>query len=303
MDYEHPTVLERRAAQQRVREEAEAQITALDAEIETESGQFKFLHGILTGTGEALVDDLQQVVRFIGFEQVEIPEEELGASKQEDLQIHDRSPCLLLEVKGLAGQPTEHDTHQVAKYVLRRMREWQRTDIEGVFVVNHQRNLPALERDNENAFTEQQLIDAIENGTGLMTTWDLFRLVRGMILWNWPRGSVQDVFYGQGRLPSVPAHYAEAGTVVHFYSGISVLSIEVTGPGLRVADRVGLLLPAGFFEEQIVSLQVDKKDVAEVQSGQKAGLKTTLRRNDVPIGTKVYVVRMAAEGCAQQRRT
>ena len=293
-DYEHASILERRSTQQKVREEAETRLAALEKEIEKETERLGFLHGILTETGDDLVGDFQELLRLIGFKRVETPPEETGLNKQEDLQVHDRSPILLLEIKGIGGQPTEGDTLQGTKYVLRRMKEWQRTDVSGVFVVNHQRNLPALDRNHENVFTEQQLGDAAENGMGLTTTWDLFRLVRGMMRWGWPGKVVQDVFYGKGRLPSIPSHYVAAGTVAHFYSDISVLSIDMAGPGLRVGDTVGFLFPAGFLEEKITSLEVNRQKVVEAHPGQRAGFKTTLKRSDVPVGTTIYVVRPVA---------
>lgn len=290
-EYEHPSVLERKQRQRQIREEAEARVAALDKEIESEQDQLGILHGLLTRTGGELVADVQKTLEIIGFKKVTPPKEETeGTNKQEDLQVHDRSPCLLLEVKGIAGLPTEGDTLQGTKYVMRRMKQWERTDVSGVFLVNHQRNIPALERDHDNVFTEQQLSDAKENGLGLFTTWDLFRLVRGMMRWKWSEKVVQDVFYGKGRLSSVPSHYVAAGTVAHFYSDISVLSIEVGASGLRVGDTVGFLFPVGFFEEQITSLQVEKKAVKEAQPGQRAGYKTTLKRKDVPVGTPIYLV-------------
>jgi hypothetical protein len=45
------------------------------------------------------------------------------AAKQEDLQILEASPTLLVEVKGLAGFPREDDTLQVVKYIPIRMKE------------------------------------------------------------------------------------------------------------------------------------------------------------------------------------
>jgi hypothetical protein len=290
-EYEHVSVLKKKAAQRQILEEANSRVAALDEEINADHERLSFLHGILTGTGDELVDDAKAVLEMIGFLRVEKPVEEASTNKQEDLQIHDRSPALLLEVKGLGGQPTEKDTLQGTKYVLRRVKEWNRTDVSGVFLVNHQRNLPALERDHANVFTDQQVGDAVENGMGLMTTWDLFRLARGIIDWDWPVQVVQDVFYGKGRLPSLPSHYEMAGLVAHFYDERSVLSIEVGATGLRVGDTVGVLFPAGFFEEKIGSLQVEKKDVREAQSGQRAGYKTSLKRSQVPEGTPVYVVR------------
>jgi hypothetical protein len=293
-DYEHASIMAKKAEQQRFRVEADLKITELEGEIEAERKRNAFIHGILVGTGDELVADVKAILQLIGFQQVIEPDEESGSNKQEDLQIHDRSPALLVEIKGLAGQPTESDTHQVTKYVLRRMKEWSKTDVCGVFLVNHQRNIPALDRSHENVFTTPQVTDAIENDTGLLTTWDLFRLVRGMIEWKWPTKVVQDVFYGNGRLTNLPSHYELAGMIAHFYDQILVLSIDVGATGLRVGDTVGFLLPTGFFEETIASLQVEKKSVNEALSGQRAGYKTGLKRADIPVGTPIYVVRSTA---------
>jgi hypothetical protein len=190
--------------------------------------------------------------------------------------------------------PTEGDTQQVTKYVVRRMMQWRQTDVVGVFLVNHQRHLPALDRNHENVFTPQQIEDATSNGTALVTTWDLFRLIRGMARWGWPGKVVQDVLYGVGRLPGLPSPYTPVGTVAHYYPDISVLSIEVGEGGLRVGDTVAFRFPAGFFEEEVTSLQVEKKNVREAAPGQRAGYKTTLKKKDVPIGTPIYVARMTA---------
>lgn len=56
----------------------------------------------------------------------------------------DAAVPVLVEVKGINGMPKEADSLQVAKYLTPRMREWGRTDIRGLAIVNHQRHLPAL---------------------------------------------------------------------------------------------------------------------------------------------------------------
>jgi hypothetical protein len=262
----------------------------LDQEIQAERSRLGFLHGILTKSGKALVVDVKHALEFIGFRQVingdEADDEE--ANKQEDLRVLDKSPSLLLEIKGLAGMPTEGDTLQVTKYVLRRMREWNRTDVNGLSLVNHQRNLPAIERNHGNAFTEQQVRDATQNGTGLMTTWDLFRLIRGMVRWRWAPETVRDVLYGKGRLRQLPSHYTLVGTVDHYWTEHCVISISVTGEILGVGDHVGYLFSDGFFEEAVTSLQVEKKAVMKAHPAQRAGMKTTLNRGEIPVGTQVY---------------
>lgn len=72
--------------------------------------------------------------------------------KREDLRIYDDSPILLVEIKGISGFPRDAAALQVAKYLAPRMREWQRTDIQGLSIINHQRNLPGLDRDNKTPF-------------------------------------------------------------------------------------------------------------------------------------------------------
>lgn len=95
---------------------------------------------------------------------------EPGQRKREDLQVQGSSPTLLIEIKGIAGLPSEHDA----------MREWQRTDVAGLSIINDQRHLPGLQRKGE-PFTDDVLTKANEQRFGLLTTWDLFRLLRSFI--------------------------------------------------------------------------------------------------------------------------
>jgi len=292
VEYEHGAVLERKAAQLEVQRKANEEVARLEREIDAERGRMGFLHGLLTKSGIALVDDVKQSLEFVGFTRLANVDECEGSevNKQEDLQVLDKSPTILLEVKGLAGLPTEGDTLQVTKYVLRRIRQWQRADVIGLSLVNHQRNLPALERDHANAFTEQQVQDAMQNGTGLMTTWDLFRLIRGMTQWGWPSAAVKDVFYGHGRLSQIPSHYRPVGTVVHYWTANGAVSIDLSGDTLRIGDRVGYIFADGFIEEEVTSLQFEKKAVSEAHPSQRVGMKTTLNRDEIPVGTRVFRV-------------
>jgi hypothetical protein len=56
------------------------------------------------------------------------------------------------------------------------MREWDSTRVHGVSIINHQRNLPGLERDNVNVFSGAQVKDAENQDVTLVSTWDLFLL-------------------------------------------------------------------------------------------------------------------------------
>lgn len=288
--YEHPSVIECRSKQDLIRKKAAAEIAALDRDIGVERERLMFLHRLLTSKDRELVNAVADALTFIGFQRVinvdEAKDTQVTA-KQEDLQIHDRIPVLLLEVKGLASMPREGDTLQVTKYVVRRTKEWGRTDVNGISIVNHQRNMPGLQRDHGNVFTEAQVGDAESLGNGLMSTWDLFLLVRGMIRWGWPTTAVQDVFYGTGRLSRFPSHYKEVGLVAKVYPDAKVLSIETSGE-LEVGDTIGMRLAEGFVEEPVMSLQENKKAFQKVEPGLRVGHKTTLC--DIPEGTVVYRV-------------
>ncbi len=212
------------------------------------------------------------------------------AIKEEDIWIRDRSPILLVEVKGLGRQPCEADTHQVTKYLNRRMKEWNRLDVPGV-LVNHQLGIQPLKRTNESVFTLNQISDARSDTVGLMTTWELFRLVRGMEQWNWPHATVQDVLYQDGRIGLVPSHWRPVGRVVHYYDNLSVAIVEISGSEpLKRGDVVGYVLPDRFEQETVESIQVDHEPVESVDPGQRAGYKTSLPRRLLPNKTIVYKV-------------
>ena len=292
-EYEHASVLHLKAEQDRIQVEAEAAVKELDERIAKERDTLGYLHGLLTKKSAALVQDVRTSLVTLGFSQV-IDVDESGddnSAKQEDIQILDESPVLLVEVKGLSGFPREDDTLQIVKYIPRRMKEWGRTDVSGVVIVNHQCNLPALKRDHDKVFTEQQIQDAIHQDVTLVTTWEIFKLLRGMQKWGWPREAVTPLFYGKGRIGVVPLHYQRIGVVAHFYDKIGVVSIEIdSSESLRVSESLAFILKDQYHEEAVGAIQVERESVAEATGGQRAGHKTGLPRGVLPDGLVVYRV-------------
>jgi HPt (histidine-containing phosphotransfer) domain-containing protein len=293
-EYEHQSVLEFKRRQTEIQQAARSQIEQLDQEIEAERTRLGFLHGMLTKTGNELVQAVKGALQFIGFQQVKDvdAESEASANKQEDLRVLDPPHPLLLEIKGLAGLPREDDTLQVSKYVLRRMKQWNKTDIRGASIINHQRNLPALDRNHDTVFTPQQIEDAENHDIALLTTWNLFCLIRGMIQWKWPPEAIRDLLYENGRISAVPAQYRPIGNVTHFWDKLGVVTIVLAeGAVLRRGDTLGFVLSDRFHEERAESLQIDKQPVTDAQGGDTIGHKTSLKRSAVPDGTTVYLVK------------
>ncbi len=295
IEYEHPSVISLQGRVADIQLEADKQKAEIARQIEAERRRLSFLHGLLVKSGNDLVSDVIKTMSHIGFREVIDADELRGEKtiKEEDIWIRDRSPILLVEVKGLGKQPGEADTHQVTKYLNRRMVEWGRTDVRGVFLVNHQLGIQPLGRANESVFTTNQINDARSDRVGLMTTWDLFRLVRGMERWNWPPATVQDVFYQDGRIGIVPSHWIPVGRVIHHYDELSVASVLISGSEpLRRGDTVGYVFPDRFEQEVVESVQVEHEPVGSVDPGQKAGYKTSLPRKFLPNNTVIYKCRI-----------
>ena len=180
---------------------------------------------------------------------------------------------------------------QVVKYVPRRMKEWDRTDVRGVSIINHQRNLHALERNNQNVFTQPQIQDAMHHDITILTTWDLFLLLRGMMEWEWDPNVIQELFYRSGRMPRYPSSYEPIGEIFKYWEKMNVVGVEITNSKLQKGDRIGYVLPDRYLEEEVLSLQVDNQDVEEAVSGQLAGIKTKYKKEFLRKGMPVYSVK------------
>jgi len=177
------------------------------------------------------------------------------------------------------------------------MKQQQRTDVSGLAIINHQRSIPPAERQNDKVFTPQQMEDAQHHDIVLMTTWELFRLVRGAMDFGWPFEVLQGLFYGKGRKCPIPSHWEPVGHVAHFYDKSGVVSILLEGT-LKVGDKIGLLLPTRYVEEAVSSLQVEKEAVEEAVSGKRVGHKTTRVRSEMKDGLPVFVVREISPGAS-----
>jgi len=294
-EYELDTILNYKTEKMKVNQRAKKELEEIDKKILKERERFGFLHEIITKSGDELVVSVKKCLEFIGFKKVtnideKIDNQEESTSKQEDLQILDKSPILLLEIKGLSGRPRESDTMQVYKYISRRMKEWDRTDVRGISIINHQRNIPPLERDNRNVFTKQQIDDANSNDITLLTTWDLFLLTRGMIKWKWNPKVLQDLLYRKGIISKIPTNYKPVGKVVKYWKKLNVIEVKIDDNKIQKGQLVGYVTAKGYFEEYALSLQVENKNVIDAIPGQIVGIKTEYSNDIIVKDTLVCIV-------------
>jgi hypothetical protein len=289
--YELPEIqaLEQEAAA--VEAKADARVKALEGTIADKRAERSYLYELLTAGDEDLVAAVKQTLEMLGFQNIIDVDGEADdqAPLREDLQILDRSPVLLVEVKGIAGLPKENYALQVDKYVAPRMREWERTDIQGLTIINHQLQKPGLDRQRDHVFQDDVITNAHARKIGLLTTWELYRLARSYLKNDWQPEHVVDLFYSAGVIEPIPTHYEPVGTINNFYEQAGAVTIELVG-AVAVGDKLAYDLPVEFTEEPIISMQLNDQQVEQADPGQEIGLVTGLSKDQARKGVRVFRV-------------
>lgn len=288
--YELPGVAEIRAEAEKVREEAKAKVAALEAKIESRREEHGFLHDLLTKDGDELVAAVKQTLELLGFNKVVDVDEKTEDKKslREDLQIWDREPVLITEVKGIGNLPREADALQVTKYVAPRMKEWKR-EAQGLTIINHQMQVEGLKRQTDKVFQDDVVTNAEEHEFGLLITWTLFRLARAYMRYDWEHEYIADIFYKHGVIEAVPVHYELVGTVNQYFEEACALTVDLSGE-IRVGDTLAFELPVEFEQEEIQSLQLEDEAVEQAEPGVEVGIKTSLTKEQARKGTRIFKV-------------
>ncbi len=281
-----------------VRDEANAKVAQLESQIEIQRAKSANLRALLTATSDELVAAVKAAFESLGFADVRDVDVTDGVQEgrlREDLQIHADPPIILCEVKGINGLPRDEDALEVVKYILPRVREWDRPDVRGLTVVNHQRGLPPLARD-ANVFQGDQIENAEGQGVGLLTTFDLYRLARGFARNSWHHEDVAGLFTATaGRVEALPVHYARIGEVVNYFEEPEAVIVELTeGKAIRVGERVGLVGSLDFVEGPVTSIHVDGESVDASPDSGRIGLKAGVAKAQARQGTPVYLVKPAS---------
>lgn len=293
-EYEIPKILALKSEIQHIREQATGKITELEEQIQFERTSSQYLHDLITETADKLVNAVSHTLRIIGFTNVVDMDTELAESgsaepKREDLQIRDQSPLILVEVKGITGFPKDSSSLQVSKYLAPRMKALKRTDIRGLSIINHHRNIPPFER-KENPFNPDVLESSEAGDYGLLTTWNLYKLTRNYQKLGWSHEQISNLFYQNGFLEPIPSHYQLAGVVENFWEKVGVVGVRITETQLSQNDQIAFELPVEFEEQKITSLQVEREPVEHANIGVLAGILTNLSKNQLRKGTRVFRV-------------
>jgi hypothetical protein len=156
------------------------QINAVEASIQQP------INELLTATGSALVDSVARAFDLLGVSTIVVDQQYPERPREEDLWLSGtpvRQPesevRRLGEVKGYRRSTCSDDDYgALTKYLIRRGRQWRRSDLGGLLVINHMSQMPATRRPS--AFSTTQISDAERDGIALVSTLTIFRYVQAV---------------------------------------------------------------------------------------------------------------------------
>lgn len=255
----------------KLQEEHKKQILGIDNKIKSNNEKYKFLHDLISETGELLVLAVKKYLQWLGFDNVKIMDNELKTIKEEDIQIDTQRGLLIIEVKGIGGTSTDSDCSQIFKIVNRRQKERKSFDVHGIYIVNHQRYLPPLKRNNP-PFSGNQIKDAENDERGLLTTWELYKLfylIEDNII---SKEDAIKTFYNSGLISFTPKIGTHLGTVKKVFKNNSVFILNLSNCELKIGDNITIRKGKKFTKAKILNIQVNGKNVS-VASNNEVGIK------------------------------
>lgn len=257
----------------RIQIEYDEKIKKKELEIINNKEKYSFLHEILTETGDHLVDAVIKYFKWLGFSKINKIDEEKSESKilEEDLQIELNDGLIIIECKGIGGTSTDGDCSQISKIKHRRCRERSKFDVFALYIVNHQRYLPPLHRQNP-PFTENQKQDAINDERGLLSTWQLFKAYFEIESGILQKEDVQNNLLNFGYIEFIPKNLMLIDEPQEIYKEGEVCVVNVTNMELNISDEI-LVEKDGVFQKNIIEgIQLNDKPVSSANNGE-LGLK------------------------------
>lgn len=265
-EYQVPGALD--LIQEKVEEEKKffARMKAINEEIANNYHKFKWLHDLITQTGDELVSAVENFFGWLGFSNVRNMDKLQPQKREEDLQIDTEEGLLIVEVKGIGGTSTDDDCRQIGKIKWRRQQERQKFDVFALYVVNHQRFLPPLNRDNP-PFTEQQVEDAKLEERGLLTTFDLFNLYFDIENGFISKDDSRRQLLKHGLIKFTPSDHVSIGKPRELHYGNTVVICLLVNVRIKKGDNI-IVRSEKFERAKIMNIQLDGNNVEEVANGE-----------------------------------
>lgn len=267
------------------RKEYEQEITKLEEEATVIRERTLPLKQLLTESGSTLVAAIKSFLEWLDFENVIDKDETLkeGELKEEDLCFDYGGNHIFMEVKGINGTSTDAECSQIDKIVSRRMRQLDSTNVHGVYVVNHQRNVEPLKRQLP-PFNENQIKDAVSLSRTLVYTVQLFSLYSDVENGYITKEQAREHLLQEG-LADFHSHLTSLGTPYDYYQDYTVICLDLHNTQVSVGDRLYYKDSLQrLVELRVESLQQVKKSLDTINNG-KIGVKVNQK---VPRNKEIF---------------
>jgi hypothetical protein len=262
----HSTLIEKKIG---IQKDFERKIAEIDDDLEQNLTKYSFLHALISETGEVLVKSLISYFQWLGFEKVVDYDETSSKSGvlEEDIQIELNNGILIIECKGIGGTSTDSDCSQISKIKHRRCRARGKFDVFALYIVNHQRHMPPLKRQNS-PFTDHQIQDAENDERGLLTTWQLFNLyfeIESEII---TKEEARETILDFGLIDFRPKDIAFVYEPTELFGDRTICIVNVDGLELNV-NEILLIEKNGKFENAtILDIQENGKSIKKAIQGE-----------------------------------
>ncbi|MCM1565781.1 MAG: hypothetical protein NC238_07485 [Dehalobacter sp.] len=245
--------------------EFEKRISEIESEIAENIEKYSWLHGLLTKDGAELVRDVQKFLEWLEFDTVRYMDDPDKKIQEEDLQVDVSQGLLVIEVKGISGTSKDEDCSQINKIKYRRTKERGSFDVYALYIVNHQKHLPPLERENP-PFKPEQIIDAQNEERGLLTTWQLFNLCFSIRAGGITKEDARKSLIEFGLVNFKPHGCDELGKPINVLKDGSVVLFDTKIP-MSTDDFLIILRDERYHKAEIRFMKSNDETIRKIESG------------------------------------
>ena len=265
-EFYHNEIFEIEKERKVIQEDYESKIDLLNARIDEVNKKYKFLHDLLTATGEELVEAVCKYFEWLGFTDVKAID---GCDDvlREDIQIIEDGKLYIVEVKGISGTSTDSECSQVAKHRRKREKEHLDKTIIPIYVVNHQRYVNPSLRKNP-PFSKDQIDYAINDERGLLTTWQLYKQYKLIESKIFTKEETRATLEEYGIISLIPKTLKFVGTYSEYFKKHNAGILTLDNIKIKVGDRVYAKKDEQWVYTKINSIQLNSKPVDYAEGGE-----------------------------------
>lgn len=252
---------------QKIEDEYKRALVEVEEEIQQNHIAHQFLHDLITETGDLLVRSVEIFLKWLGFADIINMDETNPEIKEEDLYIPLDNGLLVVEIKGIGGTSKDSECSQISKIKYRRVRERESFDVFALYLVNHQRYLPANERKNP-PFSEHQIADAQSDERGLLTTYEIFKLYFNIEEGFITKEDAKSTLLEYGLVQFKPSNASSVGCPLEVHYEGKVVILNVDNFFLHKGTTIIVCNDGDWFKAEVLEIQLDGEAVESASEGE-----------------------------------